>query len=228
MKTGVPAIDESTAPFVAGSDECGYGAWAGPIVVAAVVVPRDWVPPAGLTDSKKMSHAAMRRVRDAFLAAGSWWYKIGFAGADEIDRVGVYDALYGLHGSLMREALTSARQMGGGAAPLGIVDGDLAIEGCHKLPKADLLVPAVSMASVLAKLARDEHMAALDETYPGYDFGSHVGYGTPPHQAALQRLGPCPIHRRSYRPIADLVRAAEEPREAWAGFEEEDDPSAPS
>lgn len=225
MKTGVPAIDESTAPFIAGSDECGYGAWAGPVVVAAVVVPRDWVAPAGLTDSKKMSHTAMRRVRDAFLTGSGTWYKIAFTHADEIDRLGVYAALYGLHGSLMRDALVHAREAGK-AEPLGIVDGDVAIEGCHRLPKADLLVPAVSMASVLGKLARDEYMAEMDKAHPGYGFASHVGYGTPPHQDALRRLGPCPLHRRSYRPIAELVRAAEEPREAWAGLEEEDDPSA--
>lgn len=175
-----------------------------------------------------MSHAAMCKVRGSFLANSTGtWHKIGFCHAEEVDRLGVYAALYGLHGGLMREALESARALGG-AEPLGIVDGDVAIEGCHHLPKADLLVPAVSMASVLGKLARDEHMAEMDMKYPGYGFASHVGYGTPPHQEALRRLGPCPIHRRSYRPIADLVRVAEEPKEAWVGFEEEEDPSAPS
>lgn len=227
MKTGVSAIDESTAPLIAGSDECGYGAWAGPLTVAVVVVPRGWIAPAGLTDSKKMSATSMRKARDTFLAGKGTWHRVAFCFAEDIDRIGVYSALYGLHTRLMQEAFAAAKTLGEGEV-LAIVDGDLAIEGCHHLPKADLLVPAVSMASVLGKLARDEHMAEMDMKYPGYGFASHVGYGTPPHQEALRRLGPCPIHRRSYRPIADLVRVAEEPKEAWVGLEEEEDPSAPS
>lgn len=226
MNTGIPAIDDSTAPFVVGSDEVGYGAWAGPVMVAAVAVPRDWKPPVGLTDSKKMSASSMRRVRSEFLTgtAGTWW-AIEQASPAEIDEAGVHRVVYALHEKLLRAAAAWSREAAGGAEPLVIVDGGIAIEGSIALPKADLLVPAVSMASVLAKLARDEHMAERDREYPGYGFAAHVGYGTPTHQEALARLGPCALHRRSYAPIAELVRAVEEPREAWLGLEEEDDPT---
>jgi len=90
--------------------------------------------------------------------------------------------------------------------PLTIVDGKIPVEGAIALPKADLLIPAVSLASIIAKGTRDRIMTELSKVHPGYGFENHFGYGTPEHQAALEKLGPCSIHRRSYAPIARMSR----------------------
>ncbi len=235
LKTGVPAIDTSTAPFVLGSDECGYGSWAGPLCVGVVVVPRDWTPPKGLTDSKKMSHAAMRRVRDEFLAQPQWpakggrvWWRIQHVHSEDIDLLGVRRCLLASHEALTREAFAVAREMADGQEPIGIVDGNLSIENCFALPKADLLIPPVSMASVLAKLSHDAYMQEMDVRYPGYGFANHVGYGTPEHRTALKQLGLCALHRRSYAPIAAMLVPVEaNPPSLWQSpdLEEEENPS---
>lgn len=220
LHTGVPAIDDSTAPFVVGSDEVGYGAWAGPIAVAAVAVPRGWVGPKGLTDSKKMSTAQMERVHTAFLSESAvdpptvFWC-IYYAHAGEIDQDGAGPTLTRLHEKALTRATERARELAQGEAPLVIADGNVRVEGAIGLPKADNLIPAVSMASVIAKLARDDLMAAMAKVHPGYGFEKHVGYGTKQHQDALAALGPCPIHRRSYAPIAALLSKDDEPKEMW-------------
>ncbi len=218
----------SKATFVCGSDECGTGAWAGPLVVAAAVVPRDWQPPEGLTDSKKMTWAALTRVSAAFVSQPIWptpgaltWWAVRSVSSELIDEFGKERSLYAAHQSLMMEALKVARALGNGADPLGIADGTMVIDGCVSLPKADLNVPVVSMASVIGKVARDRHMHEMGALYPGYGFEDHVGYGTEAHIEALTRLGVCSIHRRSYKPIADLCRLEGETKEAWLGLEEE-------
>jgi ribonuclease HII len=228
LNTGNSLIDDSEAPYIVGSDEVGFGAWAGPIAVCAVAVPREWVPPVGLTDSKELSTTQMKRIRAEFInrhAADVHW-RIWWAEADVIDRDGAGPTLTGLHQKALREAAAWARVQAGGEHPLVIADGNVRVDGAIGLPKADKLVPAVSMASVLAKLARDEVMADNAVRYPGYGFERHVGYGTKVHQVALAKLGPCLIHRKSYAPIAALVKK-EEPAlaqgwEPWAGLPEDD------
>ena len=229
MKTGVHEIDSSEARYIYASDEVGYGSWAGRLYVAAVVVPRDWNPPSGLTDSKAMSDTAMRRVADSFLALPLWpatgarhWYCIEYLESTSVDEMGVYHAVHSLHHVALQKARQAALEMGGGETPLGVVDGNLSVENTISLPKADVLVPACSMASVLAKVTRDVYMKEMDILYPGYDFASNAGYRSPAHEAGLKRLGPCPIHRRSYAPIADMIRDASEQREAWLALDMED------
>lgn len=221
---GIPEIDESDATHIVGADEVGLGAYAGPLVVAVVYVPRDWVGPKGLTDSKKLSRLAITRISEAFYAEAAKdeaneriFWAIQWSHNDDIDKNGVGKELRWLHKTLVEAALRRCEAFAKGK-PLAVVDGNMNIPGAISVPKADLLVPACSMASVLAKHARDKHMVEMDGEYPGYDFGSNVGYNAPKHTAGLDRLGPCAIHRQSFSPIAAYGRRKETPN-LWDEFD---------
>jgi ribonuclease HII len=210
--TGNSAIDHSTADWVVGSDEVGYGAWAGPLVVCAVALPRGFNEP-GIGDSKKLSEIQRGRVFDRFTKSTPVRHHLVWVHHQAIDQEGVWKALLRAH----REALTTVLAQVAGST-LRVVDGfpngtdGIGVPGAIGLPKADMLVPAVSLASIIAKVTRDRHMHELAGQYPGYGFASHKGYGTPEHQRALQEKGPCEIHRKSYAPIKN------------ATFEQEEDP----
>lgn len=189
----------NAAQLTAGVDEAGRGPLAGPVSVAAVILdPRR--PIAGLDDSKKLS----RRQRDALypqiIESALAWH-IVFVAAAQIDRVNILNAT--LDG--MRLALLGLSQQ----PSLALIDG-------NRLPTAlpcparaiiggDGLEPAISAASILAKVARDRHMDSLDTRYPGYGFRQHHGYPTAQHLEALRRLGPCAEHRRSFAPVRALL-----------------------
>lgn len=212
MKTGVPGIDDSEALFVLGSDECGYGSWAGPLFVSAAVVPRDWKGIKGLTDSKKLLPKARERIAAEFKAllgkgTPGFMSYIQYADHDEIDRDGVWKTLHRLHYECVRVLQVDVRTVLQ-AEPLIVIDGSLklGIPGAFSLPKADLLVPAVSIASVMGKVAHDAVMREADKLYPGYDFGTAVGYRTERHEEKLAKDGPCRIHRRSYDPVARSLK----------------------
>lgn len=219
MLTGCAQLDTNTAPFVVGSDEVGYGAWAGPLCVASVTVPRGWIGPKGLTDSKAMTKNTLKRVFREFTsqkpypenpaATVSWC--VLFASSEEIDREGVRSVLCRMHAESTQRMIARAKALSGGAEPLVIVDGalDIGVSGAVSLPKADLKVPCVSMASVLAKVSRDRIMAEESRRFPVYGFEKNVGYGTQAHQKALYDHGLCEIHRRSYEPIATMIRRNE-------------------
>lgn len=190
--------------FILGSDECGYGSWAGPLVVCAVAVPHNWRPPQGLNDSKKVR--ANKR-EDLF----EWVktrvpYAIAMAQSDEIDRQGVTLALRRCY----REAVTSV--LAKFPDSLVVIDGEVKIPGMDHLhfPKADGIVPAVMAASVIGKVLHDRYMWQMAEKYPGYSFHRSSGYGTKEHREAIDRLGLCPIHRRSYIPIKKAERLQSE------------------
>lgn len=187
---------------VAGVDEAGRGAWAGPVAAGAVILPLE---PAtmrrlrGLTDSKQLS--AVERARFASLIRDvAVCHAVGWAAANEIDQLGIVPAT--------RLAMRRAVQA------LGMTPGGLVIDAL-KLPEvaiqqdvfffADAISLSVAAASVMAKTARDARMAALESTWPGYGFAAHKGYGTAEHAAALEALGPCPEHRRTFRPVAMCV-----------------------
>ncbi|MFO1407195.1 MAG: ribonuclease HII [Steroidobacteraceae bacterium] len=184
---------------VAGVDEAGRGPLAGPVVAAAVVL--DPARPIdGLADSKALT-AARRERLDAEIRAACVAWSLGWADAREIDEVNILRATM----LAMRRAVAGL----GLASAHVIVDGNrcpdlsgLPLEcSCEAIVKADATVAAVSAASILAKVARDAHMRELDLAHPGYGFAVHKGYPTADHLSALARLGPSPVHRRSYAPV---------------------------
>ncbi len=188
--------------MILGIDEVGRGPWAGPLVVGAVVLPEAHTLQ-GLTDSKKLS-AKKRAALDIQIRDQALAYGLGWVYAEEIDSVGLAAAL----------RLATIRAVEAITVPYHeiIIDGTInflkeTAKGQYVtiLPKADLLIPAVSAASIIAKVARDTYMAQQDAIYPGYGFGAHVGYGTAQHQKALTEHGVTPLHRRSFAPIKKLT-----------------------
>lgn len=178
----------------AGVDEAGRGPLAGPVVAAAVILRPDR-PIEGLADSKKLTPARREALAEA-IRADAMAIGIGVAEPDLIDRINILQATM----TAMRWAIEALDP----AAESAIIDGnclpDLIIPA-SALIGGDSLEPAISAASIIAKTHRDRIMIELDQRHPGYDFARHKGYGTPAHLAALERLGPCPAHRQSFRPI---------------------------
>ncbi len=211
LQTGNPDIDESTHSLIAGSDEAGRGNWAGPLVTAVVCVPQGWKPPPGVTDSKQVKDERKRfQLRDALLRDKTISWCVLLCHPEVIDQTGVHQANIREHRAVHRALRHQNRPLRKGEA-LHIADGNLPFDEEDEivsLPKADALIPAVSAASILAKTALDEHMREMGRVYPGYDFGSNKGYGSPTHAEALKRLGPCPIHRRSFEPVRAALKPA--------------------
>lgn len=195
-QTGNPDIDRSQAQTVVGSDEVGYGAWAGPLVVAAVATPRDWFD-ARVKDSKKLSEKTRERLYTEFF--GKYPTSVKIVTPTQIDEMGVWKALIYAHEEAIKGVLLRCADK-----PLVVTDGNVPVTsgGAISLPKADDLVPAVSLASIIAKVTRDRIMAELAFEYPGYGFARHKGYGTPEHTMFLTQKGPCPAHRLSYEPVS--------------------------
>lgn len=182
---------------VAGVDEAGRGCLAGPVVAAAVVLHPDR-PISGLRDSKLLSHARRRRLAAA-IRRRARAFAVALAAPREIDDVNILQAslrameraVRGLpiDPDLVRvDGNRAPRFNGGGPAVQAVVGGDR-------------LVPAISAASILAKVYRDRLMGLWHLRYPGYGFDTNKGYPTPVHLAALTRIGPCAIHRRTFAPV---------------------------
>jgi ribonuclease HII len=188
--------------LLAGVDEAGRGPLAGPVVAAAVILDPKCVP-AGLRDSKQLRPAVRerlaRRIRDEALGVA-----VAEVDACEIDRINILQATL----QAMRRALLALREA-------GVMPGRVMIDGncAPQLPDwlgscaletvigGDALIPVISAASIIAKTYRDALMRRLDLQYPGYGLAVHFGYGTRAHVQALERLGPSPIHRRSFNPL---------------------------
>ena len=182
--------------LIAGVDEVGRGPLAGAVVTAAVILRK---PIAGLADSKKLSakqrEALSIQIKDEAIA-----YAYGRAEVDEIDTLNIHHATL----LAMRRAVEA----------LSIVPDKVLIDGlyvpelsvpCEAIVDGDNSIPEISAASILAKVARDAEMVALDLIYPGYSFADHKGYSTVAHRDALNRLGPCKIHRRRFEYVAALL-----------------------
>ena len=185
--------------MILGIDEVGRGPWAGPLVIGAVVLGGEIE---GLTDSKKLS-AARRKQLSAEIHEKAAAVGLGWVHADEIDAVGLGKAL-----QLACERAVKEVDKQGVAYHEIIIDGTINLlkdtaKGAFvtTLKKADLLIPSVSAASIVAKVARDEYMAAQDDEYPEYGFATHVGYGTAKHRAAIDKHGVTPLHRLSFAPL---------------------------
>lgn len=188
--------------MILGIDEVGRGPWAGPLVVGAVVLPNDTTIK-GLTDSKKLS-AKRRQALDVMIRKEAVGWGLGWVHADELDEVGLSEAL----------RVATIRAVKAVSAPYHeiIIDGTINfLKETNKgqyvttIAKADYLIPAVSAASIIAKVARDTYMEAQAEQYPDYGFASHVGYGTAKHQQALAVHGVTVLHRKSFAPIKKLL-----------------------
>lgn len=188
--------------MLAGLDEAGRGCLAGPVTAAAVVLPETYALP-GLTDSKKLSPAKRERLAPLIKRQAVAW-AVGFAWPPEIDRINILQA--------------SLTAMARAVRHLGLLPTLLRIDGNQRIPAdflagltapphqetvvgGDLTVPAISAASIVAKTARDRLMAVFSRRYPGYGFEAHKGYGVARHLAALRRLGPCPLHRLTFRGV---------------------------
>lgn len=190
---------------IAGLDEAGRGAWAGPVVAAAVILPAsqpDLIERlAGVRDSKQLSPARRETLIEAIQAQALAW-GVGQVAPAEIDALGIVPATR----QAMHQALASLSP----AADYALIDylplPDLDLPQ-FSLPKGDARVLSIAAASIVAKVLRDRLMIQLDDRYPGYGFARHKGYGTPQHRAALQALGPCAIHRLSFAPLQQLGTA---------------------
>ena len=191
--------EEHATSLTAGVDEAGRGPLAGPVVVAAVILnKRSRIN--GLDDSKKLT-AAKRETLYARIVERAVAYSVVVIDREEIDRINIFQATM----AGMTRALLGLMP----AATEALIDG-------NQLPKnlpcparaiigGDALEPSISAASILAKVSRDRLMVAMDAQFPGYGFADHKGYSTPAHLAALQRLGPCAEHRRSFEPVRLLL-----------------------
>ena len=182
---------------IAGIDEAGRGPWAGPVVAAAVILDSQRIPP-GIDDSKKLSAAQREALYDAISTAAQ--IGIGIADAARIDRDNILAATLWA----MAEAVAALPF----PPALALVDGNRAPAltcPVRTIIRGDAASLSIAAASIMAKVTRDRIMAALDRDYPGYCFARHKGYGTAIHAEALARLGPCPIHRRSFKPVKAMI-----------------------
>jgi ribonuclease HII len=182
----------------AGLDEAGRGPWAGPVVAAACILDEDTVIP-GLDDSKKLTPAKREALFESMTRRQDLRWAYGLVSAEEIDRVNILEATK----SAMRQAISKFQP----SPDYLLIDGlpmDLGLPG-EAVVKGDQKVHAIAAASIIAKVLRDRLMVDLDRQFPGYGFAKHKGYGTQAHREALQRLGPCAIHRKSFAPIKKLL-----------------------
>lgn len=192
-------LDQSTMSLtnydasIAGVDEAGRGPLAGPVVAAAVILCPEGI--AGLDDSKKLS-PVRRAVLEAQILARCT-VGIGLATVEEIDRINILQA------TLL--AMTRAVEALGTEPAEVLVDGNRLPEWRYRAQAViggDAIHPCISAASIIAKEYRDRLMLAADAQYPGYGWSRNKGYGAPIHLAALRELGPTPLHRRSFAPVA--------------------------
>jgi len=188
--------------LMAGVDEAGRGCLAGPVVAGVVILPEVYDLPY-LTDSKKLSAARRERLAPAIKGQAIAW-AVGMAWPVEIDRINILQATFA--------AMSRAVRALGVRPDMLRIDGNKCIPAAHltiidapppqeAIIGGDLCVPAISAASILAKTCRDKLMTIFDGQFPGYGFASHKGYGAKAHLAALRELGPCRLHRLTFRGV---------------------------
>jgi ribonuclease HII len=188
---------------ICGVDEAGRGPWAGPVVAAAVVLDRGNIPP-GLNDSKKLTAARRAILFDAIRAVAA--VGVGIASVAEIDALNILRA--------NDQAMLRAIEALSPAPDAAMIDGNRVPPGwpcrAQALVGGDGLSLSIAAASIIAKVTRDRIMADLAAAYPGYGWERNKGYGTAEHRGALERLGVTPHHRRSFRPIHNILRSVDQ------------------
>lgn len=184
---------------IAGLDEAGRGAWAGPVVAAAVVLPPDNPDIAryldGVRDSKELTPARREILFDA-ICRHAVSVGVGATPAGLIDSLGIVPATRRAMALALASVLPPADYLLIDYLPLPDHAGPQ-----ESMPKGDAHVLSIAAASIVAKVCRDRFMARLDAIFPGYSFGQHKGYGTHAHQTAIASLGPCAVHRFSFAPV---------------------------
>ena len=192
-------LREAGYPCIAGIDEAGRGPLAGPVSVAAVVLPADFEHPI-LNDSKQLTEKKREQLYEELTGNPLIRWHAEMIGVEEIDRINILQATWV---GMRRCALALNPK-----PDAVLIDGkpvrDFPIHQVA-LVKGDSLSHSIAAASIIAKVRRDRLMIAMAEIHPGYGFEIHKGYPTPAHQEALRRLGPCPEHRRSFAPVAQML-----------------------
>ena len=191
--------------MILGIDEVGRGPWAGPLVVGAVILGGAEID--GLDDSKKLTKKR-REALDVEIREKAAAWALGWVSAQELDDIGMSEALRLATRRAVEQIQAQCRQQNLAFSEI-IIDGKVnflrgtALEKfAMTMPKADGLIPSVSAASIVAKVARDQFMAEQAAVYPGYGFASNAGYGVAKHRAAIECLGVTPLHRLSFAPLA--------------------------
>ena len=190
---------------VAGVDEAGRGPLAGPVVAAAVVLPGDWSETGldsrlrGLNDSKQLTEAQREDYYAVLTSHPEIRYAVAEVEPEVIDRINILQATHRAMNQALAQLQPSPEHV--------LVDGrpvKSMLFPQTALVKGDARSYSIAGASVIAKVTRDRLLREFDRRYPGYGFAEHKGYGTPQHLAAIQALGPCPIHRRSFAPFRPI------------------------
>lgn len=201
--------------MILGIDEVGRGPWAGPLVVGAVILGGAEID--GLDDSKKLTKKR-RQALDAVIRQQAAAWALGWVSAQELDEAGMSEALRLATRRAVEQIQAQCRQQNLAFSEI-IIDGKVnflrgtALEKfVATMPKADGLIPSVSAASIVAKVARDQFMAEQAAVYPGYGFKSNAGYGVAKHRVAIERLGVTPLHRLSFAPLAKYADNKAKPR----------------
>ncbi|MEN9560309.1 MAG: Ribonuclease [Pseudomonadota bacterium] len=189
--------------MIVGVDEVGRGPLAGSVVAAAVILPEP-CPIIGLADSKQLSEKKRLRL-DAEIRRYATGFAIAEVSVTEIDQINILQASLLAMTRAVKQLAADPEQV------LAVmIDGNKIPQGlhayrCQAIIGGDAMVPAISAASIIAKVYRDRLMQELDTLYPDYGFARHKGYGTAMHLAALKSRGPCAVHRKSFAPVAALL-----------------------
>ena len=190
--------------FIAGIDEAGRGCLAGPVVAAAVVFTDYEKIPAGVNDSKALSHEKREILRQKIIAEPSIKWALGVVSAEEIDRSDILRATWKAMRLAVEQLIPPAQFI--------LVDGN-PVKGLplpsQNIVKGDANSASIAAASILAKTYRDDMMDEFEKQYPGYGFAEHKGYGTARHLEALQNLGVTPIHRTAFEPVRLILHPPE-------------------
>ena len=191
--------------LIAGSDEVGRGCIGGEVLSASVILPEGHTI-IGLTDSKKLTEKKREMLYGQIVDQAIAW-SIGRADAEEVDRINILQAsLMSMKRAIENLSVTPDHVL---------VDGnqlpDISLS-CEAIIKGDLTEECISAASIVAKVTRDREMVLLDEKYPGYGFAKHKGYGTKAHLEALEKLGPCEIHRMTFAPVRKILERRKKER----------------